>query len=93
MAGRTDLRRGDGRKFVHIFGLSQVSSFHLRLIGRLKDYYDIFVYAMNPCREFWEDIRTPQEKKWISKKKIKRLEITHRERELGELSEADNNRS
>ncbi len=48
------------RKFVHIFGLSQVSRFHLGLIGRLKDYYDLFIYALNPCREFWEDMKTPQ---------------------------------
>lgn len=82
---------GKGRKFVHIFGLSQVSLFHLDLFGRLKDFYDIFIYALNPSREFWEDIRTPQEKKWIQRKGIKRLEITPEERDNGELLEQDDN--
>jgi exodeoxyribonuclease V gamma subunit len=78
-------------KFVHIFGLSQVSVFHLGLIGRLKDYYDVFIYALNPSREFWEDIRTPQEKKWIQRKEARRLQITPEERDQGELREQDDN--
>jgi exodeoxyribonuclease V gamma subunit len=73
---RGDSGASQPRKFVHLFGLSQVSPFHLGLIGRLKDDYAIFIYSLNPCREFWEDIRTPQEKKWIQRRAVKRLEIT-----------------
>jgi len=79
------------RKFVHIFGLSQVSRFHLGLIGRLKDYYDLFIYALNPCREFWEDIKTPQEKRWVQRKNAGRLEVTQEEVDLGELLEEEGN--
>ncbi len=91
-----DRARGDGgasrpRKFVHVFGLSQVSPFHLGLIGRLTEYYDIFIYSLNPCREFWEDIRTPQERRWVQRRGVQRLEITHEERALGELLEPEDN--
>ena len=79
------------RKFVHIFGLSQVSRFHLGLIGRLKDYYDLFIYALNPCREFWEDIKTPQEKRWVRRKKSRSLKIIPEEVDLGELLEEEGN--
>lgn len=88
---RIDLKEAVSKKFVHIFGLSQVSVFHLGLIGRLKDYYEVFIYALNPSREFWEDIKTPQEKKWIHRKEVKRLEITSEERDHGELMEQDDN--
>ena len=89
--GYLDLREDINRKFVHIFGLSQVSRFHLGLIGRLKDYYDLFIYALNPCREFWEDIKTPQEKRWVQRKNAKKLEITPEEIDLGELLEEEGN--
>ncbi|MEE9401995.1 MAG: exodeoxyribonuclease V subunit gamma, partial [Desulfobacteria bacterium] len=88
---RIDLKEAVSKKFVHIFGLSQVSVFHLGLIGRLKDYYEVFIYALNPSREFWEDIKTVQEKKWIQRKEVKRLEITSEERDHGELMEQDDN--
>jgi len=78
-------------KFVHLFGLSQVSPFHLGLIGGLKDYYSIFIYSLNPCREFWEDIRTPQERRWIQRREVKRLEITSEEHDLGEILEREDN--
>ncbi len=53
---------------VHFFGLSQVSAFHLSLIDRLKAFYDIYIYALNPSREFWEDLQTPAEKRWVARK-------------------------
>ncbi|MBU0734567.1 MAG: exodeoxyribonuclease V subunit gamma [Proteobacteria bacterium] len=89
--GHRDPEGGRAGKFVHLFGLSQVSPFHLGLIGRLKDDYSIFIYSLNPCREFWEDIKTPQEKKWIQRRSVKRLEITPEERARGELLEAEDN--
>lgn len=77
---------GNENDFVHFFGLSQISPFHLQLIGRLKDYYKIFIYAFNPSREFWEDIKTPQERRWIERKGVKKFEITSAEMHEGELS-------
>lgn len=49
---------------VHIFGLSQISSFHTELIGRLQGWVDFRIYTLNPSADFWEDIRTPREKRW-----------------------------
>lgn len=49
------------KKCAHFFGLSQISSLHLQLIDQLKDFYDIFIYALNPCEEFWEDIKIDNE--------------------------------
>ncbi|MDY7033733.1 MAG: exodeoxyribonuclease V subunit gamma [Thermodesulfobacteriota bacterium] len=79
------------KKSVHFFGLSQISSFHLNLIGRLQTYYDTFIYVLNPCKEFWEDIRSPREKQWIRKRDCGNLKIHPDEREHGELFQQDDN--
>ena len=73
------------REHIHFFGLSQISNFHLGLIGRLQDHYHIHIYTMNPCEEFWEDIKTPGEKRWLHRKNLKRLAIQPREETQGEL--------
>ncbi|RUA00770.1 MAG: hypothetical protein DSY89_06000 [Deltaproteobacteria bacterium] len=70
---------------IHFFGLSQVSAFHLALIDRLKPFYDIFIYALNPSSEFWEDVRTPGETRWM-KRKNRVLRIRNTEMDDGELS-------
>jgi exodeoxyribonuclease V gamma subunit len=60
---------------VHIFGFSAISSFHLDLIKRLARFYNIFIYSINPCREFWEDIHTSWENRWMSHKISRPLQI------------------
>lgn len=76
---------------IHFFGLSQISVFHLQLLGRLQPYWDIHVYALNPSREFWEDVQTPREKRWIRRSRVRSLAIREAERERGELlCEEDN---
>ena len=89
-----DLVLADSRKYkgkapvpqsVHFFGLSQISNFHLTLIGRLQNYYTIHIYAMNPSQEFWEDIKTPREKRWIQRKNVKSLALQTAEQDQGEL--------
>ena len=78
--------RPDDPERIHFFGLSQVSAFHLSVIDRLKPFYDIQIYALNPSREFWEDIRTPAEKHWVKSKKPG-LSIRDEETHAGELFE------
>jgi len=73
------------KKLIYSFGLSQISEFHLNIIGRLMPYYDIYIYAFNPSREFWEDIKTPWEKRWIEKKNANKLKISPEEKKQGEL--------
>ncbi len=70
---------------VHLFSFSHISVFYLDIIRMLGAYYDISVYALNPCYELWEDIRTPGEKKWTERKKITSLAVTRAEEEQGEL--------
>ncbi|MCB2147102.1 MAG: exodeoxyribonuclease V subunit gamma [Deltaproteobacteria bacterium] len=75
---------------VHFFGLSHLSSFHLQLLSRLKSFFNIHVYSLNPSREYWEDIKTPFEKRWIQRKKVSGLKLSEDEWSAGDLfSEVD----
>ena len=54
----------------HLFGLSQISPFHRSLITRLADsealagrHSSFFIYSLNPCAEYWEDVLTPRERR------------------------------
>ncbi|MCG6894058.1 MAG: exodeoxyribonuclease V subunit gamma, partial [Desulfobacteraceae bacterium] len=76
---------------VHFFGLSQISVFHLRLLGRLQPCWDMHIYAFNPSREFWEDVQTPRERRWIRRSRAGSLVIQEAERESGELAGAEDN--
>jgi exodeoxyribonuclease V gamma subunit len=53
-------------EYVHIFSFSNISSFHHYLIKRLSRFYNIFIYSINPCMEFWEDTSTPWENRRMS---------------------------
>lgn len=88
---KPDTEKSVENKFIHFFGLSQISNFHLKLIGGLQPYYRIFIYALNPSKEFWEDIKTLREKRWIQRKNVKTLAIHNREKERGELFQQDDN--
>jgi exodeoxyribonuclease V gamma subunit len=78
--------RGASHSAIHFFGLSQISPLHLSLLDRLKAHFEIHIYSLNPSREFWEDIKTPAEKKWIARKNVRRLQVTAAERLAGELA-------
>jgi exonuclease V gamma subunit len=70
---------------VHFFGLSQISPLHVRLLSRLKFDFDIHIYSLNPSREYWEDIQTPSEKKWIKRHGVDRLKPSEAEWSSGDL--------
>ena len=88
---KPDIGKTVDNQFIHFFGLSQISDFHLKLIGRLQPYYTILIYALNPSKEFWEDIKTPREKRWVQRKNVKTLAIQTEEKEQGELFQQDDN--
>ena len=88
---RKDEGKAADPQSVHFFGLSQISNFHLTLIGRLQDYYTIHIYTMNPSQEFWEDIKTPRENRWIQRKNVKTLAIQTSEQDQGELFQQTDN--
>ncbi|MBD3316697.1 MAG: hypothetical protein GF344_12990, partial [Chitinivibrionales bacterium] len=45
-----------GRLFC--FGTANLSLFHRRLLHQIARTADVFVYLLNPCAAFWEDVRT-----------------------------------
>jgi len=49
---------------VHMFGLSQFSPFYVGLLFQLARFYDVRLYDINVCSEFWEDVSTPEEDAW-----------------------------
>ena len=55
---------------MHIFGMSQIASIHLKLLHRLAAFHSFKIYTLNPSREFWEDIQTPAEKYWLGRKQM-----------------------
>ncbi|HPI89806.1 MAG TPA: exodeoxyribonuclease V subunit gamma [Spirochaetota bacterium] len=49
---------------IHFFCESQLSPFHAGLVFGLGSAADVYVYHLNPCSEFWEDVETPVEERW-----------------------------
>ena len=43
-------------KPLHIFGLSYAGPEFARIFAKLGEAIDLYVYALNPCLEFWEDV-------------------------------------
>jgi exodeoxyribonuclease V gamma subunit len=41
---------------VHVFGLAYAGPAYLRIFSQLGKLIDLNIYALNPCREFWEDV-------------------------------------
>ena len=62
------LQSSSSVKPLHIFGPSQLSVFHKKLLCQLGRYFRIHIYSLNVCSEYWEDMTTHSEDKWMSKK-------------------------
>jgi len=43
---------------LHVFGLASPGRVFLEMFARIGALTDLFVYALNPCMEFWEDVDT-----------------------------------
>lgn len=41
---------------VHVFGVSYVARVFQRVLGVIAAQSELFVYTLNPCEEFWEDV-------------------------------------
>ena len=46
------------------FGLSHYPPLLIRSIYRLASKSDIYIYMLNPCNEFWEDIKSSHTERW-----------------------------
>ena len=53
---------------LYLFGISQLSPFHVSLIYNIGITNSISLFMLNPCKEYWEDIRSPYEEKKIGEK-------------------------
>jgi exodeoxyribonuclease V gamma subunit len=40
----------------HVFGISYVARFYRGVLAALGQAGEVYIYALNPCREFWEDL-------------------------------------
>lgn len=49
---------------VFVFGLSNLSRYHCRLLWDVARYRDVRLFHFNSCREYWQDISTPFEDRW-----------------------------
>jgi exodeoxyribonuclease V gamma subunit len=78
-------------RHVHLFGLSYVARAFQRILGLLASRCELHVYALNPCREFWEDVETERESARRRAKAPKRLGLASLEREdpFGLVQEGD----
>ena len=89
------------KKPLHVFGVSYLSRFHQKaLTEQLAHFRDIHVYTLNPCMEFWEDVKSLGESKAAVLRSLKNTQnrfsvqntLSATEIELGELlqDEEDN---
>ncbi len=46
---------------ISIFGISWLPRFHLEILYELSGRLNVNLFALNPCREFWTDIRSDRE--------------------------------
>ena len=56
-----DLLKETDLKPVHIFGVSYMARIYQVLFARLGEISTLYVYSLNPCAEFWEDVETDRE--------------------------------
>lgn len=53
---------------VSIFGIPTLPPFHLQVLDAIAAYTEVNLYMLNPCREFWGDIKSRQEMRRIEQK-------------------------
>jgi exodeoxyribonuclease V gamma subunit len=46
---------------LHVFGLSYMAPGYHRMLAALGRRWQVRIYTLNPCREFWEDVETQGE--------------------------------
>ncbi|MGK5092058.1 exodeoxyribonuclease V subunit gamma [Deltaproteobacteria bacterium TL4] len=62
------------RQKLHIFGMSYISRFHQEVLSSpaFDQQYDIYVYTLNPCMEFWEDVESDWEARATLREQIRK---------------------
>jgi exonuclease V gamma subunit len=55
------------QQIIQVFAVSQVSALHMRILEFLGSCAEIYIYCLNPCCEYWEDVRSAAEIRWHSR--------------------------
>jgi exodeoxyribonuclease V gamma subunit len=58
---------------LHVFGVSYMARGYHRMLAMLGRTFEVRVYTLNPCREFWEDLETVGEARRRLKKERRPL--------------------
>lgn len=63
---------------VHLFGVGRLGRVFERLLGELGERTQVYMWALNPCREFWEDVVTDidEEAELLSSKAVDGGQLT-----------------
>ena len=57
---------------ISVFGISSLPPFYLEVLKAASAFTDIYLYLMNPCKEYWADIASSREIERISRRYSKR---------------------
>lgn len=50
--------RGSLPERISVFGISALPRFHMELLAAISSYTEVNLFLMNPCKEYWGDIRS-----------------------------------
>ena len=46
---------------ISLFGISYLPLFHIEVLEEISHYTEVYLFVLNPCREYWGDIVTERE--------------------------------
>ncbi len=55
-----------------VFGISTLPPFHMEVLADLARFADIDFFLLNPCREYWADIRSEREMGRMARRSVER---------------------
>ncbi|VAW47789.1 Exodeoxyribonuclease V gamma chain, partial [hydrothermal vent metagenome] len=50
---------------MHLFTPTRLSAFHRHLLVHLAQFLPVYIYQLNVCSEYWEDLMTDREDAWL----------------------------
>ncbi len=51
---------------ISVFGISSLPEFHMQIFDALSKHVAVKLFLLNPCREYWGDIRTKREQRFTA---------------------------
>ncbi|MFC3193445.1 exodeoxyribonuclease V subunit gamma [Marinicella sediminis] len=55
-----------GGQAIHVFTPSRLSQLHRKILNLLARHHTVHIYQLNVCAEYWEDVQTPAEARWLA---------------------------